>query len=262
MDTKIIFLDIDGTILSHSTGKIPESTIDAIHQARAKGHLIFINTGRTLAEIDPHIREIGFDGYVCGCGTYISYKDKLLMHEPIPTGLCQSIVEDLKSYHIDAILEGTYAIYYDFNSSHPIISRQRDIQKNQSNFNVLDWSSPDISFDKFCFWNEAYEHSQDFLLKYKERFDIIMHPGYFHEMIPAGHSKATGIQYLLNHLDIPFENTFAVGDSSNDMPMLTYVKNSIAMGNAEDCVKDIAAYVTEAVDEDGISHAFQHFGII
>ena len=34
---KVVFLDIDGTVLSHQQGKVPESTKDAIYQMREKG---------------------------------------------------------------------------------------------------------------------------------------------------------------------------------------------------------------------------------
>ena len=68
---KILFFDIDETLLSHKTFTIPESTKIALKKAKEKGHLIFINTGRTKSLIGDDIKEIGFDGYVCGCGTYI-----------------------------------------------------------------------------------------------------------------------------------------------------------------------------------------------
>ena len=87
MKQKIIFFDIDGTILPENGMPIPESTKEAIKKARANGHLTFINSGRTSVNINPNIRELGFDGYLCGCGTYIYYKDKLLslIHISEPT---------------------------------------------------------------------------------------------------------------------------------------------------------------------------------
>ena len=68
---KILFFDIDGTLLSHRTLTIPESAKRAVRKAKENGHLIFINTGRTISVINKEIKDLGFDGYICGCGSYI-----------------------------------------------------------------------------------------------------------------------------------------------------------------------------------------------
>ena len=82
------------------------------------------------------------------------------------------------------------------------------------------------------------------------------------EINPAGISKATGIRKVCEMLDIPHENTFAFGDSANDLEMLAYVAHSIAMGNGTEEVKNTAEYVTRSVDEDGILHGLKHYGLI
>ena len=46
-----MFFDIDGTLLSEITGQVPESARQALAQARARGHLVFVNTGRTYGEL-------------------------------------------------------------------------------------------------------------------------------------------------------------------------------------------------------------------
>ena len=78
-DRKIVFFDIDGTLIDGPTHQIPQSAVEAIRKLRENGHLAFINTGRTLVSIEPRIREIGFDGLVCGCGTHIYYVRKSYM---------------------------------------------------------------------------------------------------------------------------------------------------------------------------------------
>ena len=56
--------------------------------------------------------------------------------------------------------------------------------------------------------------------------------GNFREFVPYHYSKATGIQFLLDHFALSGENAYAFGDSNNDLPMLLYVPHSVAMGNA------------------------------
>lgn len=47
--TKALFYDIDGTLLSEKTRRVPESAVQALKEARRQGHLVFINTGRVYA---------------------------------------------------------------------------------------------------------------------------------------------------------------------------------------------------------------------
>ena len=62
---KAIFFDIDGTLLSHTTGRVPESTEFAIHQLRKKGIRLFVATGRHKLEIEElPVNKLSFDGYI------------------------------------------------------------------------------------------------------------------------------------------------------------------------------------------------------
>jgi hydroxymethylpyrimidine pyrophosphatase-like HAD family hydrolase len=72
MTQKILFFDIDKTLTDNELlGSVPESAVEAIRTARSRGHLAYINTGRVHGNIPPSIFDIGFDGYVCGCGTHV-----------------------------------------------------------------------------------------------------------------------------------------------------------------------------------------------
>lgn len=261
MNTKIIFFDIDGTILSHRTFLISASTKAAIKQARDNGHLTFINTGRTIAEIDHTITDVGFDGFVCGCGTSISYHGNILLQTTLPSDTILQIIKDLREFNIEAVLEGSEAIYFDSNSNSPIIKHLRDSQLIH-NFNLQSWDSPNISIDKFCIWPNTEEGSAKFYEKYKDSFDFIDREHRLYEVVPKNYSKASGIEFLLSYLHIPHENTYALGDGPNDLSMLEYTQHSIAMGNAPEEIKNIVSYVTEDVDHDGVAHALKHFNII
>ena len=63
--SKLIFLDVDGTLVDYHN-RIPESAIKAIRQAREKGHLVYVCTGRSKAEMQPELWEIGLDGMIGG----------------------------------------------------------------------------------------------------------------------------------------------------------------------------------------------------
>ena len=77
--------------------------------------------------------------------------------------------------------------------------------------------------------------------------------------------------YYLSHV-CPFSNekgevflmsqSMAFGDGGNDIPMLQHVGVSVAMGNAEQKVKEVADYITTSVDDDGVLQALKHFNVL
>jgi Cof subfamily protein (haloacid dehalogenase superfamily) len=261
MDKKILFFDIDGTILSHRNYQVSESTKSALRQAQSNGHIVMINTGRVNSFIDRTVQSIGFDGFIYGCGTHIIYKEEVLFHTELTKELIQSLIKDLRELKIEAVLEGSKAVFYDYNSNSPIVKGLIDYQVKHQ-FAASSWDDPEIAFDKLCIWPEDKQRSNLFYDKYKDVLDFIDRDGRLYEIVPKGFSKASGIEYMIKHLGIPYENTYAFGDSENDLSMLTYSKHSIAMGNSSQAIKDIVTYVTEDVDHHGIEHALKHFNLI
>ena len=81
---KLLFFDIDKTLLTPYPWTVPDSAKQALKEARYNGHLLFINSGRTYTMIPEIIKEMGFDGYVCGCGSQIYMNEELLFSSSIP----------------------------------------------------------------------------------------------------------------------------------------------------------------------------------
>ena len=71
-----------------------------------------------------------------------------------------------------------------------------------------------------------------------------------------------GIDEIIRYFGIKLEETMAFGDGGNDITMLRHAAIGVAMGQAKEDVKAAADYVTAPIDEDGISKAMKHFGII
>ena len=86
---KLLFFDIDKTLLTPYPWAVPASARIALKKAHDNGHLLFVNSGRTYAMIPKIIRKIGFDGYVCGCGSQIYMNGELLFSSSIPNSLCR-----------------------------------------------------------------------------------------------------------------------------------------------------------------------------
>ena len=93
-------------------------------------------------------------------------------------------------------------------------------------------------------------------------FDYFIHEGTMIEYTKKGNTKAKGMERLLQALNVPKEETFAIGDSGNDIPMFEMAGTTICMGNGMDILKERASYVTDSVVDDGIYNALKHYGLI
>ncbi|MGT2968001.1 HAD-IIB family hydrolase, partial [Streptococcus azizii] len=92
---KIIFLDVDGTLVDYHN-RIPQSAIEAIRRARANGHLVYVCTGRSRAEMQPELWEIGLDGMIGGNGSYVEHQGQVIMHQLISKEDSKAVVDWLQ----------------------------------------------------------------------------------------------------------------------------------------------------------------------
>lgn len=262
---KILFFDIDGTLITENGERyFPKSAKRALRLAREKGNLLFINTGRVFCNVTNDIRSAGFDGYVCGCGTQIIYNGKELFHHKLDKKLCESVIKKCREYKMYAFFEYSDKVYVDAAfKDYPPLKEMTDYFRSTGQ-TVDDTDVPDKGpFDKFCAW---YDEGNKFLPEFKEflssEFDYIQREGNFCEVVPKGMSKATGIEFLLDYLDIPMENAYAFGDGSNDEPMLSLLPNSIIMRKGPEYLKSKVMLVTDNAEEDGIYKALNKLEII
>lgn len=112
MERAILFFDIDGTVLSEVTKEVPQSAIEAMEKARAEGHLLFINTGRTICSIPTEVRKFQFDGYLCGCGTYLTEHDEVLLKSSIEKQRGIELLRKAKECNLGVIAEGQEDCYF------------------------------------------------------------------------------------------------------------------------------------------------------
>ena len=96
--TKAIFLDIDGTLVSFKTHKIPQSTLDAIREVRQKGVKVFIATGRPLPFIN-NLDGLEYDGIMSVTGAYCTTSDGVEIYSnPVPKDDIRRIIADSEAH--------------------------------------------------------------------------------------------------------------------------------------------------------------------
>lgn len=264
MKQKIIFFDIDGTLVPDGdSGTVPESTKTAIKKARENGHLTFINTGRTYINVNPNIKALGFDGYLCGCGTYIYYRDNCLLKSTIPHAQCMEIIEMMRKCRIPGFYEENSFIFFDDElPAHPEIIKAKASYGRKVKDLPLSMDNPDFTFDKILAFIEPYSDGETFKAYINSFLEYIDRGGNMAEIIQKDYSKATAIQFMCDYLGLSLDDCYVIGDSTNDLSMLKYVRHSIAMGNSTPEIVPYCEYQTTDILDNGIYNALSHYGLI
>ncbi|MGN0167125.1 MAG: HAD family hydrolase [Acetatifactor sp.] len=258
----LIFFDIDGTLIPKPTSGIPESAGKAIKKARENGHICMINTGRSRALVGPDVTgQVEFDGLLMGCGTMITFRGETLLHRTFTVEQAVRIIEGLRRHRIDAVLEGSEINFRDRDDRIFTDVFRKYIHK----FDHLNYKSFEEApghFDKFYAYVGNVDFMDAFRSEFEEELDFVDRKGGYYEIMPKGFSKASAMRFVADALGIPMSQTVAIGDSSNDIPMIARAAVGIAMGNATEDVKKIADFVTTDVDEDGIWNALEWLKVL
>ncbi|MBQ6426110.1 MAG: HAD hydrolase family protein [Clostridia bacterium] len=258
----LLFFDADGTLIDEEKHAVPQDTAEAVREARNNGHLVFLNTGRPFGHTARDVLAIGFDGHLCACGMYIRIGDEIIEDVRLDPEYCRQLRDTATEQGLQIVCESQDAWFYD--AAHlnlPWITQEMEtVSKTGARiFGSLDM--PEFRFEKFLVMNTPSTGWPSFRESIAEDFTIIDR-GLFYECVPKGYSKATAIRKVLAYLHMEDAETYAFGDSSNDVEMLDMVKHPVIMDSAPDDLKKGKYYVTGSAGEHGIVFAFRHFGII
>lgn len=257
--TKALFFDIDGTLVSFKTHKIPESTLQAVRAARRNGLKVFIATGRPRPFID-NLGSLEYDGIICVNGASILSTDGTVLYsQPVPLMDVQRMVTYLQAHPLAVVFAG--------NTETCIVHPNEPFREV---FDLLNLSCPPVRPAEYAlnmdvlqiiaFFPKTEEAAlMEHVLTHCEANR--WHPA-FADCIVKGTNKATAIDRVCQHYGWDISEVMAFGDGGNDKNMLIHAGIGVAMGNARDEVKACADYVTTPVDEDGIANALRHFQLI
>ncbi len=259
---KAVFFDIDGTLWDDNM-QVPQSTKTAIRALRRNGTYAFICSGRSRAAIQAKelLSDIGFDGILAACGTYVEYRGDVVFERTLSSEELRELTECFQRQNKPLILEGKHCLYADmedFGGNAYILNLKESLGDGFQSFTAhaggYDANKATAYFDGGDLEQVKRELT--------EKFDLIFHTSRVFEIVPKGFSKASGIAWICKYLHVAQEDTYAFGDSINDVEMLSHAGHGIAMGNATDVAKAAADYVTADLLKDGIKKGLEHFALI
>ncbi|MEG3267024.1 HAD family hydrolase [Streptococcus suis] len=277
---KIIFLDVDGTLVDYHN-RIPESAIRAIRQARENGHLVYVCTGRSRAEMQPELWEIGLDGMIGGNGSYIEHQGQVIMHQLLSEEDSRAIVDWLHERGLEFYLESNNGLF----ASENFRERAREtlriysMNKGKTAEEVATQEVEDVMhgmiFDGQLYRNDLNKVSfvldsyQDHLDS-KQAFPQLVantwggrgESALFGDLGVKDIDKAHAISVLLDHLGASQADSIAFGDAKIDISMLDYCAVGVAMGNGGAEILAMADMITDDVEEDGLYNAFEKLGLL
>ena len=259
-DIKVVFTDIDMTLFSHRTKKVPESAIKAIKEMQAKGIKVFLCSGRNYYLI----RKTGIldivqpDGLITMNGANAIIDGKIIYRYPIPSEVVDVLIKFSKrlKFGLTLIEEDEGHINY---VDDRVISAH---EKYGTRF-PQPRHFPD-HYDRTVYQMIAFcdELDESLFLPHLHNCKSARWDEYAVDIMLEDSDKAKGILATLKYLGLKPENALSIGDNPNDIEMLQFTGTSVAMGNAIRQVKAIADYVTTDIDADGWANAMRHYKLI
>ncbi|NRD80390.1 HAD family phosphatase [Bacillus sp. BRMEA1] len=259
-DYKVLFLDIDGTILTPDN-TIEESTKSAISQVQELGIEVFLATGRPLHELDEMAKELNIHSFIGYNGAYAVYRGEELFNEPMMSSTIDQFLETANLHQHEAILYTnnenvfthiqspttqdfiSYFHLYKNASYSPVINDQ------VLGMTLLNLKESDISF---------YETEADIHLS-QVNVEGMRH---CYDVIRDQVNKGYGVQMVLKHLGIDKQCSIAFGDGMNDKEMLSNTGESFAMGNGHPDIFQYAKHRTTNVTDSGIFNGLKKLGLV
>lgn len=268
---KMVGLDLDGTLLT-TEKKLSAYTRNVLEQAIAQGCVVLISTGRPISAVPKEILEIRGMKYA------VTVNGAKILNLETGEAICEKLLPPdvaLQSLRIYSEYDSILELIIDGNvyAKAECFTHLEDYYDDQ---NVIDYVlNTRIPVDDVVAMISGNEQPVDKIRaifrnpkereEAKRRLETI--PGIVItsscpidlEVNIEGANKGLGLIWLGQQLGIKREEIMACGDSFNDYEMLKEVGFAVAMGNAEQDLKEIADYVTDTNDEDGVAKAIERF---
>ncbi|WP_163970597.1 Cof-type HAD-IIB family hydrolase [Oceanobacillus halotolerans] len=238
---KLVALDMDGTLLTNKE-TLSTHTKEIIAKALEQEVHVVISTGRWLDNCYSFAEELNLNSYLISSnGGEIWTMDKeLIDRHLLKAEMVEKLYEMAQNLGLNTWMVTTNSVYRD--------------GKRPDDFYIHYWL-------KFGCDSLEKEKLDEFVneLSYYEELELSNSLPTNVEVNPIGVNKAAALKKVCDLIGISMNNVMAVGDSLNDIKMIQQAGLGVAMGNAQQAIKNVADHVTDTNDHDGVAKAIERF---
>lgn len=278
---KLIALDLDGTTLN-SKKEISQENLLAIKKAQKEGHIVMALSGRYYKSVKAVLDRYNLNlpiGADNGASLYVN--GKLINQTSLTPSQCRMVAEEIEKeclpfkiatnegvivqedwdVRIEQVLSSGKIPKENLEHKDFLMYTRPAAAHGQTSFKLDDDMFSVHSIQKFlvlCALPEQRYRLESQLKKVKD-ITITYSAPYVLEVSTRNGHKGYGLQTMADYFQIPIKDTLAIGDERNDLSMFLTAGLSIAMGNAEEEVKEYSDVVTLTNDENGVAHAIEKY---
>lgn len=256
LNIKLIFIDSDDT-LKKTDGTISDRAKKAIQENRKVGNKIIICTARPRYQTLEVMKEAGSDDIIVssnGSEIYDSNDNKIIFNSFIDKNSVIKLVKYAYSKDIRLILtmeDYDYVTKEIRNPNQKLLNKHNYVEEltgcNVKQCMFIDKKSEEIYKIKDILSEDNKLHIVDEINKnspYEEKWFSVSN---------SNCSKGKALKIVSKYLNIPIENTIAIGNDKNDISMFEVAGLSVAVANASDNIKSKVKHITLSNDEDGVA---------
>lgn len=258
---KALFFDVDGTLVSFRQTRLSDRLRADLLAVQARGIKIIVCSGRARQDLarTKMLRDVEFDGYITLNGQCCYDKDGIFRDVPICREDLEAACGVLRANpRLAALMAGDGESYLT-----KIDDRVREIYQFLHT-ELLDVKPPEWMLEEkiYQFVPMVGPEDEELFLSVMPRCVYTRwHPKGI-DILSEGGGKTAGIRAAMERYGLSADEIMAFGDGENDAAMLELAGIGVAMGNGVERAKEKADYVTASVDEDGVSQALRHFGLL
>ncbi|MBP1048450.1 sugar-phosphatase [Enterococcus sp. BWM-S5] len=267
MAIKLVAIDIDGTLLD-SNRNLTDGVKEAVKKANEQGIYIVLCTGRPLPGVEALLKELDLykeNDYV------ITYNGSLVQATKTKEVISQYTLsyDDFMEIEMMARKVGSHLHMSD---EHSIYTFNRNIGKYTVHeaylvdmplkYRSVEEITPDVNVIKMMMIDdpEVLDASISKIPdSFKEKYTTVKSTEFYYEILNKEASKGAALAKLAAHLNIPIEETMAIGDNENDLSMIEAAGVGAAMGNATESIKAAADILLGTNDKDGVAEALNNY---
>ncbi|WP_050182069.1 Cof-type HAD-IIB family hydrolase [Domibacillus robiginosus] len=281
---KLIAIDLDGTLLSPEM-EITKESVEALRKAQSQGDIVMICSGRAPEDIQQILKKFDISCPLAGSnGTVVQVNESVLESISMDRKDIVKIAEKLDEDRVPHRIYTNHGIYVPADWSErvafavkkdqikveglpdEVYQRITEQPQKSSLINYFNhyselFNKKDLTVQKFFVLTLNSSIKTELLAYFGEVSSIVVtSSGPLNiEVMDQNGNKGNALKKVAEYYGIPLDDTVAIGDNFNDIPMLELAGLSVAMGNADPLVKEICDIITHSNDQNGVAYAINQY---